>query len=548
MDYQTFIQSVTESVDYVVVRLELAWKHSLQPALELLNHVLRFLLGLLAFLWQLGGWKTVLVLWLIWHWPTLALHLFALATSVPAEWYLGWFWFLVDTVALTPADVIWRPMPKFEAPPPPVVVVPPPVPVPEPRVSDYADLPSQRELGLLILVCVQFVIFVFLILKPRRVLRVCEHGFMVEKTVQGSEFISSEAPNFIAEIWGMTQGTWTRRGTCFRVGPKIYTAGHVLVGCDKVKLRYNGFELAVEGKWNTYDMDLVATEYEPFSSWQMGAGKFVKRTGPAFVAIHNGSMQAFGRLKPSAEVGFVEFDGSTTPGFSGAPYYAGNAIYGMHLGAGVLNLGFDGAFISSLVSTVVVPEADSGDTDPYSLMRAAEREEELEYRYMGNDYVSVKTAKGYRTFSEYDFERVMRNRQKRMARPDYDYEADIRPETVLPAMSSFTHRDEEPVEVSESGNVRGLAVPVTAPAGPVKAGERVAPLKPTPLQRQQPHTPSPSRQQTTTKAPTSGLTSQAVLQKLLSPSTSSDMLPAHELALLSKKDWEVYRRVLQLKR
>lgn len=423
----------------------------------------------------------------------------------------------------------------------PVQVAPPAPPIMQFTFDNY---------WLVYMTFVQFALIVFLILKPRRVSRVCEHGFVVEKTVQGSEYHEVEAPDFIGEVWGKTGWSWTRRGTFFRVGPLLYTTAHNVAGCDQVKFRYRGKEQIVEGKPTEYDLDFITYDYLPFSHWQMGSGKFVKYFAPSYVACHNGSLQSYGMLSMSPEVGFVQYSGSTTPGFSGAPYFANRRIYGMHTGWGVLNKGFCGAWMHSVLTSTVVRESTQDDsylTDPSQILRKAQEKGEMEYRYMGNDYVSVRAEGRYYTLSEDEFERLRTPKARRTARAEYEPECAEHRTSPLPATSRFDYQDEEPVE-QESGNASRPAAPVTVPAGRESISPAPVALPRASLQRrQEPSTPSshPPQPQPPQNS-TTGLTAQAALQSALSAITSGRSVPAGVMERLSKNGMKQVRVALRV--
>lgn len=500
-------------------RVLLAWRQSIRPWLEALYAILCFAAWVGRGFFLVFGWYSLPLAWILWRfWGQV--------------WDIVRYFMGVD-VGLSRMPVALWTFATTPSPPPP-----PPPPVYEPLI-DWIYVMAGLNIVLVLLV-------VFLIAKPRRVMRVCEHGYMVEKTVQGSEYITCSPPDFIGEVWTLVSGTWMRRGTFFRVGPKIFTAGHVIAGVDRVRLHYRGQVREVTGEWSSYDLDMVATEYEPFADWQMGAGKFVKTFAPSYVAVHNGQMQSYGRLSLGQQVGFVEFDGSTSAGFSGSPYFAGRRIFGMHTGCGVKNVGLDGAFMLVLTTSITSLEALGDElTDPKALLEAAREQGELEYRYMANDNVSVRVGGRYYYMSEDDFERVGRTRaSKRTPYAKYEPEAVPLP-APLPAMSRFDYADVEDC----SGNGQGPAVRAMPQAGRVPTS-LLPPAQPQPTRLVQPPPAmvSPLPQPSTMTPPTSGLTPQRALQNAVSAITSGNLASAEDVARLSKNGQKVYRTLLACRR
>lgn len=256
----------------------------------------------------------------------------------------------------------------------------------------------------------QFVIIVFLVIKPRRVERVCEHGFKVEAARAGSALINSTPPEFLAEVW-IKHSTFTpsrREGVCFRVGSHVYLPKHLIIGAQRMWLKFKNNFLEVDLDCMVeVDFDVIRFPYELVSKFQMGSGKFVKHFSPHYVHVHNGDLTSMGRLTRHDVVGHVEYDGSTLPSFSGSPYYLNKAIFGMHIGSGVLNTGICSTFLHH-VETTIRPESDSFTTDVDELYEEVRRQGgEVKYRRMANDYYVVEVQGKYITYSEEEFDNAM---------------------------------------------------------------------------------------------------------------------------------------------
>lgn len=74
----------------------------------------------------------------------------------------------------------------------------------------------------------------------------------------------------------------------------------------------------------------------------------------------------------------IALGGSTIRGFSGAPYYLNKTIFGMHLGGSVENLGYEGAYLLSVLrpSKTIVRKQESSDD---WLIEQAERNLRFDY-------------------------------------------------------------------------------------------------------------------------------------------------------------------------
>ncbi|QKN22715.1 hypothetical protein [Erysiphe necator associated sobemo-like virus 2] len=72
-------------------------------------------------------------------------------------------------------------------------------------------------------------------------------------------------------------------------------------------------------------------------------------------------MATQGKLVHSEMFGMVVYDGTTRNGYSGAPYYKGNSVLGVHLHGGKLNRGFSASYILMLINVIEKITNESGD-------------------------------------------------------------------------------------------------------------------------------------------------------------------------------------------
>lgn len=416
-------------VSFVMDRAELAWEQSLS-ALQVwlwLGLKQAFFFSVNHPFWTLFA--------LVWAAPGLALRLLYEVYSVPGS-------------------VLALMSPVLADPPPP------------PALFDYMSI---ERYAWICSVVVLLLTVIVLILRPRRVVRVCEHGFVVEKSVDGSIPIQCPPSDLQGVVWTVREGKRSRQGVFFRVADYLYLVGHTFLGAERVILEYKGKEQDLTAVPEEVDFDFYRVAYEPFSHWQMASGKFPKRSAPTFAQVHNGTVATFGLVKPSPTVGYVDYSGTTLPGFSGAPYLVGKTIVGVHVGCGAVNLGLDGAHITSVLRGKFRPEAGSESTmtDPDSYYANQDQDKPVEYRMMANEMYEVRIGDQYRLYDEDEFEDLQR-RHKRQGRAGFvpAYKA----EAAAPVVAKFTHRDSE--------NCLRPAVPVIQAAGPCLTSEPVtAPIQ-----------------------------------------------------------------------
>nr|QQO81414.1 hypothetical protein [Soybean thrips sobemo-like virus 7] len=179
--------------------------------------------------------------------------------------------------------------------------------------------------------------------------------FEPERMNPGSRLTPARPPPFQAMISGCVDGKWYVSGQGFRVGHFFCTAAHVLMPYKDImlttargtlELPSSRFE-NVEG-----DFSRVILSQEEIQTLGISSGKLVGNVvevdAGLLVTAVGYDVESHGFLKPHAAFGFVEYGGSTVKGFSGAPYFSGNKIYGMHLGGCTENLGNSSAYLKML--------------------------------------------------------------------------------------------------------------------------------------------------------------------------------------------------------
>lgn len=217
-----------------------------------------------------------------------------------------------------------------------------------------------------------------------------------ERVMPGSNFeVNTPSPRFQAEVWtdSFDSAELIRRGQCFRAGNILFTAQHVL-DCSRVAvIVFEGkkIQLKTEEFKQDFgsDVAMITLTPEQWSTLGMQAGRLQSKApnGGAWVRVSAFGQSSYGIIKSDQAFGMVTYTGSTIGGFSGAPYYMNKCIFGMHVGAGDQNVGYDAAYLACLKTTVerdYKPE-DTGDF----LERMIESEEDIEWEYSPMDSSEV---------------------------------------------------------------------------------------------------------------------------------------------------------------
>lgn len=184
----------------------------------------------------------------------------------------------------------------------------------------------------------------------------CGVGFEAEKMVDGSVFKGAKSPIYQCEISGFGSCTWVHSGQGFRVKNTLITANHVIESFSQLRLKGPKGTIEVSKKrFKLVEGDLAKMTLSTDEISRMGlkSAKLntheVSANSGLFVEVAAFGKSSMGLVTPHEAFGFVYYQGSTAKGFSGAPYTVGNTVYGMHLGGGGGNMGYDAAYISMLI-------------------------------------------------------------------------------------------------------------------------------------------------------------------------------------------------------
>lgn len=190
-----------------------------------------------------------------------------------------------------------------------------------------------------------------------------------ERMMPGSDMMPIKIRNrYQADVYLREgNGVTTYVGQCFRYGDYLLTAGHVLAEDAVYVVRSEAGEIELlpsrmkEFGYDTDDLALYVLDANELTSLSL---KSVNLVGDSdinmCVEVHAKDQKTMGKVTSMDNVfGQVMYDGSTLPGFSGAPYMLGSKCYGLHVGSAAVNIGYDAGYIKALLQDYV-PE-DTAD-------------------------------------------------------------------------------------------------------------------------------------------------------------------------------------------
>nr|APG75627.1 hypothetical protein 1 [Hubei mosquito virus 2] len=216
--------------------------------------------------------------------------------------------------------------------------------------------------------------------------------YMEEKAMPNSHYeIVPVLPGFQAAVLVSLDGiTYRENGQCFWVDEGLVTAAHVVEGYDycciyrdekhKIEVPSSVFETG-QGDYACCRDPIKITQKVGLSKAKLAGVGLEKGSGISANIVARGK-RSIGFLDQHPQFGFVTYSGSTTSGFSGAPYHLGRTILGMHLGADSVNMGYEAAFLKTELrpSRVIKKLVDLKKEDSASwLVEHLGREDEIQY-------------------------------------------------------------------------------------------------------------------------------------------------------------------------
>ncbi|APG75953.1 hypothetical protein 1 [Hubei sobemo-like virus 13] len=179
--------------------------------------------------------------------------------------------------------------------------------------------------------------------------------YIPERYVEGSEYAPKIEPKFQVGIWvnRKKDKNWTFIGNGWRLGKTLITVTHNTTEDDTLRIRSaTGFLDLESERFRDLGCDLSAADIADgeWSKLQVTSARIPKLalTHPQVVYVGSSGMASSGMLKPYFANPHLVYEGSTKPGFSGAPLYTGNIVYGMHVGAGSSNMALDSNWIAAI--------------------------------------------------------------------------------------------------------------------------------------------------------------------------------------------------------
>lgn len=191
-----------------------------------------------------------------------------------------------------------------------------------------------------------------------------EAEWQSERMHAGSDLQTiSSVPLCVGQIQVLCEKGWVHIASCFRMEDALLTAYHAVQTEGKYRIRVPRtgkimeFKGGEKGPWNKVEADMGVLYIGNSVLSDLGLKKpktasIVANFGMSQMAecvshYKDGTVRkSIGRLKMATDIfGSVVYDGSTKPGFSGAPYVVGEVVYGMHLGGAAVNMGYDAEYL-----------------------------------------------------------------------------------------------------------------------------------------------------------------------------------------------------------
>nr|UGO57120.1 MAG: hypothetical protein 1 [Riboviria sp.] len=200
----------------------------------------------------------------------------------------------------------------------------------------------------------------------RAVLRL--RGVQLEAMIPGSLFTPAKTPDCQIQILLPGLLTDAHQGYGVRVKSYLVTNKHVVAGHPELVLRGpSGKKILVNPSYaqSRLSEDLVYMHLPESLSAQLGvkASKGSSTFASNFATCVGPSGASSGRLSRSNIRGKLIFEGSTTPGMSGAPYLIAEVLAGIHQGAaGHSNVGIAVDIIRAEIARLVCIESKDGES------------------------------------------------------------------------------------------------------------------------------------------------------------------------------------------
>lgn len=215
-----------------------------------------------------------------------------------------------------------------------------------------------------------------------------EDEFTPEKMQPGSQFESkANMPGFQCEVHVSSESSrFFPSGQAFLVEEGLLTAAHVVTDVDSIMLVKGGVEILVKPEdFTRLDGDLALLKVPQQMVQKLGLSQ--AKLSQYGIGVKSGLMaqvysfgrQSFGFVDKYDQFGYCSYGGSTVKGFSGAPYYVNKMVYGMHLGGDVCNLGYEAAYIKSVLKPTASIVRNQESSEDWLIDQARQNPEDLFY-------------------------------------------------------------------------------------------------------------------------------------------------------------------------
>lgn len=229
----------------------------------------------------------------------------------------------------------------------------------------------------------------------------------LESMRPGSNLVSASVARCQVGIYVCHEGKEAYIASGFRLEDCIVTAAHaipsdvLLYGRDRTR----GVEIEYDRWIQPDDFDVFYCRLTALELGVLGVPKAgiprasVTKEDRMYVNVSSINNSSGGSLSGSEDFGRVIYQGSTVPGFSGAPYYCGKAVYGMHCGSGGSNFGLDIHLIMLVCGMVL-------ETDPtknlIDKLNTGFRPDKNDYKILRGNRVLYRHRRGYQILSGLD--------------------------------------------------------------------------------------------------------------------------------------------------
>nr|UGO57528.1 MAG: hypothetical protein 1 [Riboviria sp.] len=195
---------------------------------------------------------------------------------------------------------------------------------------------------------------------PYRQISYRMRGIVGEAMMEGSTFVPSDIPKFQIPLYRADLFSSTFIGYGLRYGDFLVLPLHVYsLALGKLVAKNTVAVGSFVASRLLADLCYIRLNADQWAS--IGAARitsYVREVKSNSVSCCGKSGFSTGYVRKMGELGMISYSGSTLPGYSGAAYYIGSQVVGMHLGlTGEVNCGVAMPIIAAEIAQVVCGEA-----------------------------------------------------------------------------------------------------------------------------------------------------------------------------------------------